>query len=78
VDVGVAKDAMVHVGAHLVAWSPRVLWGSKGRAREIVDEGVGYLVEGYAATQGGSGDHSSDHYRSLHLIEFCLTACAVL
>jgi hypothetical protein len=51
VDAGVAKDAMVHVGAHLVAWTPRVPWGSKERTREVVDEGVGYLVEGYAATQ---------------------------
>jgi len=51
VGVGVAKDAIVHIGAHLVAWTPRVPWGSKERTREVVDEGVGYLVEGYAATQ---------------------------
>jgi hypothetical protein len=51
VGVEVTKDAAVHIGAHLVAWTPRVSWGSKERTREVVHEGVECLVEGYAGTQ---------------------------
>jgi 5-methylthioribose kinase len=51
VDLDVARDAAVHVGAHLVAWTPRVPWGGKELTREVVDQGVEYLTEGYAATQ---------------------------
>ncbi|KIM86898.1 hypothetical protein PILCRDRAFT_291247 [Piloderma croceum F 1598] len=45
-DAGVAKDAMVHVGDHLVAWTPRVPCGCKERTRGVAVEGVGYLVAG--------------------------------
>jgi len=41
------KGAAVHVGAHLVAWTPRVTsWGPKERVREVVAEGVEYLLKG--------------------------------
>jgi len=57
VGVEIVKDAAVHVGAHLVAWTPRVPWGGKERTRDVVNEGVEYLVEGYTGTRewlGGS------------------------
>ncbi|KAH8099285.1 kinase-like domain-containing protein [Cristinia sonorae] len=40
----VAKKAMIHVGAHLVAWTPLAGWGGKEKTREVVLHGVGYLV----------------------------------
>ena len=49
--VEIAKDAVVHIGAHLVAWTPRVPWGGKECTREVVVEGVDYLVEGYSGNQ---------------------------
>ena len=39
-----AKRAWVHVGAHLVAWTPRNDWGPKEMTRDVVMEGVGYLL----------------------------------
>jgi aminoglycoside phosphotransferase (APT) family kinase protein len=36
-----------HVGAHLVAWGPRVEWGAKETVQEVVKEGVHLLVDRY-------------------------------
>jgi len=47
----VARTAVVHLGAHLVTWTPRVQWGSEEIVRKIVREGVGYLVSGCSATE---------------------------
>ncbi|OCH87464.1 hypothetical protein OBBRIDRAFT_796172 [Obba rivulosa] len=44
VGLDVARTALVHVGAHFVAWTPRVQWGDKETVREVVREGVEYLV----------------------------------
>jgi len=44
VGVDVARIAMVHIGAHLVAWTPRVPWGDRDTVRDVVREGVEYLV----------------------------------
>ncbi|CCL98113.1 uncharacterized protein FIBRA_00107 [Fibroporia radiculosa] len=48
----VAKIALVHIGAHLVAWTPRVPWGNKEKVRELVQRGIDYLVEGSYASEG--------------------------
>lgn len=41
-----AGKALVHVGAHLVVWTPRNDWGTKDKTRELVQEGVRYLLSG--------------------------------
>jgi 5-methylthioribose kinase len=51
VDAELAKVAAVHVGAHLICWTPRIPWGSNELTREVVKEGIEYLVEGYTGTQ---------------------------
>ncbi|KAI0931259.1 hypothetical protein AcW1_001289 [Taiwanofungus camphoratus] len=56
VNLHVARTAIVHVGAHLVAWTPRISWGSKEKIREVVQEGVDLLVEGCMATKGYIGE----------------------
>ena len=38
-----ARVALGHVGAHLVALTPRVRWGGRERTREVVQEGVELL-----------------------------------
>ncbi|TCD68090.1 hypothetical protein EIP91_011543 [Steccherinum ochraceum] len=45
----VARKAMVHVGAHLVAWTPRIDRGTREKTREVVHEGVEYLLSGSGA-----------------------------
>lgn len=51
VDEELARIAVVHVGAHLVAWTPRVPWGGKERTRQVVLEGVDCLVNGCQETR---------------------------
>ncbi|KIJ65047.1 hypothetical protein HYDPIDRAFT_131263 [Hydnomerulius pinastri MD-312] len=43
-DEDLARVTVGHVGAHLVAWTPRVSWGGRERTREVVNEGVELLV----------------------------------
>lgn len=50
-DTQLARTALVHWGAHLVAWTPRVPWGSKERTRDVVEEGAELLVEGYTGKE---------------------------
>ncbi|KZT74976.1 hypothetical protein DAEQUDRAFT_15770 [Daedalea quercina L-15889] len=50
-DMGVARRALTHVGAHLVAWTPRAGWEGKERVRETVRKGVDLLVEGSRGTE---------------------------
>ena len=45
-DLGVARRALTHVGAHFVAWTPRVGWEGKEKVRETVRKGVDLLIEG--------------------------------
>ncbi|PCH34021.1 hypothetical protein WOLCODRAFT_160534 [Wolfiporia cocos MD-104 SS10] len=52
VDIRVAQTVAVHVGAHWVAWTPRVPWGAKEKVREVVCKGIEYLVQGQSATDG--------------------------
>ena len=50
-DEALARVAIAHVGAHLVAWTPRVRWGGREEIRETVAEGVELLVGGAEGTQ---------------------------
>ncbi|KAJ3546639.1 hypothetical protein NM688_g5494 [Phlebia brevispora] len=43
----VARIALTHVGAHLIAWTPRSGWEGKETIRQVVAEGVQCLVDGY-------------------------------
>ncbi|KAG0701720.1 kinase-like domain-containing protein [Suillus ampliporus] len=49
-DEALARVAIAHVGAHLVAWTPRVLWGDREETRKMVSEGVELLVGGAEGT----------------------------
>lgn len=49
-DEALARVAIAHVGAHLVAWTPRVHWGDKEDTRKAVAEGVELLIEGAEGT----------------------------
>lgn len=51
VDEELARVAAVHVGAHLVTWTPRVPWGGKELTRQVVLEGTDYIVNGYQGTR---------------------------
>lgn len=43
----VASEAVVHVGAHLVTWTPRAwTWAEKKRIRSVVSDGVRFLLSG--------------------------------
>lgn len=42
---GMARLVAEHIGAHIVALAPRIPWGSKELTREVVMEGVDYLVK---------------------------------
>jgi hypothetical protein len=35
---------VMHVGAHLIAWTPRVPWGEMKMTRQAVMEGVEYIM----------------------------------
>lgn len=50
VDESLCRDAIVHVGAHLVTWTPRVPWGSTQKTKDMVEEGVKLLVDGYTGS----------------------------
>ncbi|KAF4573303.1 Protein kinase-like domain superfamily protein [Pleurotus pulmonarius] len=45
-----AGIVVTHVGAHLVAWTPRVEWGGREDTRAVVAEGVELLVGGHKAS----------------------------
>lgn len=47
IDVSLCRDSIVHTGAHLVAWTPRVSWGSREQTTQVVEEGVNYLIQGW-------------------------------
>ncbi|KAG1784196.1 kinase-like domain-containing protein [Suillus placidus] len=49
-DEALARVAIAHVGAHLVAWTPRVRWGDKEDTRKTVTEGVELLIGGAEGT----------------------------
>ncbi|KAG2154610.1 kinase-like domain-containing protein [Suillus clintonianus] len=49
-DEALARVAIAHIGAHLVAWTPRVHWGDKEDTRKTVVEGVELLVGGAEGT----------------------------
>ena len=42
-DPGIVRVAVGHIGAHLVAWTPRISWGSREKTRDVVQEGVELL-----------------------------------
>jgi aminoglycoside phosphotransferase (APT) family kinase protein len=50
-DEALARVAVAHVGAHLVAWTPRVQWGGREKTREVVSEGVELLAGGAEGTR---------------------------
>jgi 5-methylthioribose kinase len=39
------REAIVHIGAHLIAWAPRVPWGPKREIQAVVVEGVKLLAD---------------------------------
>ncbi|KAF9229047.1 hypothetical protein BS17DRAFT_688131 [Gyrodon lividus] len=43
-NIQLARVVVSHIGAHLVAWTPRNPWGSKEQTREVVGEGVELLI----------------------------------
>lgn len=47
----VARTALVHWGAHMVIWGPRVDWGGRDLTREFVLEGVRLLVDGWNGSE---------------------------
>ncbi|KZS91849.1 hypothetical protein SISNIDRAFT_515943 [Sistotremastrum niveocremeum HHB9708] len=48
VDAATVRLASMHLGAHLVAWSPRVDWGNEADTRAAAVHGVDFLLQGYA------------------------------
>ena len=42
-DASTARVALGHVGAHLVAFTPRITWGGREQTRDVVQEGVELL-----------------------------------
>jgi len=50
-DEVLARIAVAHVGAHLVAWTPRTGWGERQETRETVAEGIELLVGGAEGTR---------------------------
>ena len=42
-DTSTARVALGHIGAHLVAWTPRITWGGRQQTRDVVQEGVELL-----------------------------------
>ncbi|TDL21319.1 hypothetical protein BD410DRAFT_299299 [Rickenella mellea] len=51
VDRATAQTAAVHVGAHLVAWTPRTGWSPMERTRDVVLQGVEYLLKGWEGNE---------------------------
>ncbi|KAJ7606859.1 kinase-like domain-containing protein [Roridomyces roridus] len=43
----VARDALTHCGAHLIAWTPRTSWAEAERTQEVVKEGLEFLTSGF-------------------------------
>jgi hypothetical protein len=43
-DQCLAKDTLGRLGGHLVVWTPRLPWGDKHSTRNVVKEGVQFLV----------------------------------
>ncbi|KAJ8518781.1 hypothetical protein ONZ45_g4216 [Pleurotus djamor] len=54
--IDLARSTATHIGAHLVAWTPRVDWGGKELTRSVVLQGTELLVRGHA----GSHDFLKD------------------
>lgn len=50
-DFPVCRDAMVHWGVHLAVWTPRIPWGDKATTRNVVEEGVQFLVGASSADE---------------------------
>ena len=51
-DVELARTVVSHIGAHMVAWTPRVSsWCGRQKTREVVEKGVDMLVLGEEGTE---------------------------
>jgi len=50
-DARVARNALVHWGAHLIVLTPRVPWGDKETTRRVVEEGLELIVAAAGATE---------------------------
>ncbi|KXN90098.1 hypothetical protein AN958_05103 [Leucoagaricus sp. SymC.cos] len=48
-DLEMCRRTIVHLGTHLVTWTPRLDWGGKERTQEVVKEGMKLILEGYSA-----------------------------
>jgi len=51
-NIELARIVVSHIGAHLVAWTPRVsTWYGREKTREVVEKGVEMLVMGEEGTE---------------------------
>ncbi|KAJ3570624.1 hypothetical protein NP233_g4282 [Leucocoprinus birnbaumii] len=50
-DFEMCRRAIVHLGVHLVTWTPRLEWGGKEATQEVVKEGLGLILDGYIAEE---------------------------
>lgn len=50
--VALARATLSHVGTHLVILTPRIPWGGRERVRDVVEEGIKYLVQSGTAEVG--------------------------
>lgn len=51
-DIELARTVVSHIGAHMVAWTPRISsWSGREKTREVVEKGVEMLVLGEEGTE---------------------------
>lgn len=51
-DIGLARTAVSHMGAHLVALTPRISsWSGREKTREVVEKGVDLMILGEEGTE---------------------------
>lgn len=55
-DAQVARNALVHWGAHLIVLTPRIPWGDKETTRKVVEEGLQIMVAAVGATTEDLGN----------------------
>ncbi|KAJ7292780.1 kinase-like domain-containing protein [Mycena rebaudengoi] len=46
-DSAAARDALIHCGAHLIVWTPRVPWADEKVTKEVVRVGVEFVLQGF-------------------------------
>ncbi|KAK0500653.1 kinase-like domain-containing protein [Armillaria luteobubalina] len=74
-DISLARYVITHMGAHLIAWTPRIPWGSDEKTKLVVREGVEYLVGPSILDSPCSG--SNDEKLGKWLLETPILALAI-